>query len=303
MVRVAGICVVTPETPAPPSGLLQPRFFQVLLRSPSDLVVLEPPAWWTAERITWTASGIAAVLLLAVAGVMVTARRRLRDQAARRATAEAEFSAILAERNRMAREIHDTLAQGLGAISMQLELAKDKVPPQANGLGSHLETAHQLVRSSLAEARRSIWNMRSQVLETGDLAKALEGILLQLAHDTGIHARMKVSGLKRRLSAVAENNILRIGQEAIINAFKHSGAERIDVALDFLDGSIRLRVTDDGRGFDPNETRIQDDSFGLTTMRERAALMHGELRLKTGVGQGTTITLEVPMPVEERTKG
>src|SRR6185295_2735216 len=114
--------------------------------------------WWTAHRIAWLLVAISSALIAAVAGVMWTARRRLREQAAHRAMAEAEFTAILAERNRMAREIHDTLAQGLVATSVQLRLAKKTSTTSPESLSQHLDAAQQLVRSSLEEARKSIWN-------------------------------------------------------------------------------------------------------------------------------------------------
>src|ERR1700744_1239928 len=104
--------------------------------------------------------------------VMLAARRRLREQAVQRAMAEAEFTAILAERNRLAREIHDTLAQGLVATSVQLRLARKELNGDTTPVRQHLDSAQQLVRQSLQEARNTIWNMRSQVLENGDLVGA-----------------------------------------------------------------------------------------------------------------------------------
>jgi signal transduction histidine kinase len=226
---------------------------------------------------------------------MVAARKRLKEQAVQRALAETEFTAILRERNRIAREIHDTLAQGLGAISMQLELAKTDADDAPEPLKQHLAQAHTLVRSSLADARDSIWNMRSQVLETGDLASALDGILRQLADGTGIESRMQVTGRQRRLSPVMENNLLRIGQEAITNAMKHAKAKHIEVKLEFDEKSVRLSVRDDGQGFRPNGLLPQDGGFGLVGMRERAAHLGCELNVTSVPGNGTEISLEVLM--------
>ena len=295
-VRVSGICLLTADNATPPTGVLQPRLFRLLLRSPADLTVLRPPAWWTAERRMWTASAVAGALLLTVAGVALAARRRLREQAARRAMAEAEFSAILAERNRMAREIHDTLAQGLVATSVQLELAKGDLPGAPESVTRHLEQAHQLVRSSLQEARNSIWNMRSQVLESGDLGSALDGILKQLSEGSGVEASMQVSGKSRRLPPVTENNLLRVGQEAITNATRHAKAKHIEVTLDFAEKQVRLTVKDDGIGFDATKPPPGEGGFGLVGIRERAEHLHGEVKIQSAPGRGTTITLVVPVP-------
>ena len=295
LVRVTGICLVTTDNSAPVTGVWQPRLFRLLLRSSQDLVVLHPPAWWTAERRMWTASAIAGALLLTVAGVVLAARRRLREQAARRAMAEAEFSAILAERNRMAREIHDTLAQGLVATSVQLELVKSDLPSAPESVVRHLEQAHQLVRSSLQEARNSIWNMRSQVLESGDLGSALDGILKQLSDGSGVKVKMLVTGKSRRLPPVTENNLLRVGQEAITNATRYARARNIEVTLDFTEKQVRLTVKDDGVGFDATKPPPGEGGFGLVGMRERAEHLHGDFKIQSAAGQGTAIMLSVPV--------
>lgn len=294
VVRATGICTVAEAETGPASGRWEPRSFELLLRSAADLRVLQPPPWWTHQRTLWALGSLAGALLLAVAGVMLAARRRWREQVARRARAEAEFAMILAERNRLAREIHDTLAQGLAAVSMQLELAKTRDDPAA--VGRHLETAHRLVRGSLADARASIWNMRPQVLETHDLAGALEGILRQLAEGTPVTARFTVTGSRRRLPPVMENDLLRIGQEAIVNAMKHAAPRHVDVALGFTDQQVDLAVADDGTGFDPERAAAQAGSYGLAGVRERAAQLGARLVLESAPGRGTRIVLRVPTP-------
>jgi signal transduction histidine kinase len=233
--------------------------------------------------------------LFVTSGAILFSRRRLREQKRQREMAEHEFTAILSERNRLAREIHDTLAQGLGAISMQLELTKSRLAPEANGAGEHLEQAHQLVRSNLADARNAIWNMRSQVLETGNLASALTGVLQQLSGNTDVEGRMRVDGRLRRLPPVTENNLLRIGQEAITNAIKHAQAKFVEVVLEFADKEVRLRVKDNGRGFDTAQPPAGDSGFGLLGMRERAEELHGQLTVRSAVGHGTEVILVVPV--------
>src|SRR5262249_41486891 len=153
--------------------------FQLWLRSPSDVVTIKEPPWWTPRRV------ILVLVMVTVGAVAITGfvvwlgRRHICEQARARVVARAGFAAILFERNRLAREIHDTLAQGLAATSVQLRLAKKQVSGASEQLEHHLDAAQNLVRGSLQEARNSIWNMRSHVLETGDLAAALGGILEQ----------------------------------------------------------------------------------------------------------------------------
>lgn len=292
-VRLAGICAVHTGEGGVPTGVREPLSFHVLLRTPDDLRVVQPPPWWTRRRIVWLCAVIAAASLLAVAGVMWQTRRHLREQERQRARSESEFSAILAERNRMAREIHDTLAQGLSAISMQLELVKDRLPPGAESAARHLEQAHRQARSSLADARNSIWNMRSQVLENGDLASALSNILKQMTEGKKIASTVQVTG-SRRLPPVTENNLLRIGQESITNAIKHARAGRIEVLIEFGEKQVRLRVRDDGCGFDPGQPPKSQGGFGLVGMRERAAQLQGELTVQSASGKGTEVTLTLP---------
>ena len=298
LVRAVGICSVTTDSGAALSGVLKPRGFDLLLRAPSDLTIIKPPPWWTHERIM-ILCGISAALSLAfTVGVMLAARRRLREQAQRRAMAEAEFAAILSERNRMAREIHDTLAQGLVATSVQIRLAKKHANGAGGPVGQHLDAAQQLVSGSLSEARNSIWNMRSQILETSDLPGALRGILKQLSDGSDLETTLEVAGTPRRLSPVLENNLLRVGQEAITNAIKHAQAKRISVKLDFGKKYFRLVTRDDGRGFDATQLPPGEGRFGLVGMRERAAQLNGELKIRSAPGQGTEITLSVPLSDE-----
>jgi len=297
-VRVAGICSVVHDDPRPMIGVWQPQSFQILMRSPADLTVISRPSWWTSSHITLCLGGITGGLMLVTGVVMLLARHRLKEQGRQRAMAESEFSAILAERNRLAREIHDTLAQGLVATSVQLRLARKQTNGASQSLQQHLDSAQQLVRQSLQEARNSIWNMRSQVLENGDLAGALKGILQQMTDSTEVQTEFEIAGNARRLAPVIENNLLRVGQEAITNATKHAQAGRIKVKIEFSDTQFQLLVADDGRGFDPARSRSDAGGFGLVGMRERVAELQGELTIRSTPGQGSEIKLTIPLAGE-----
>ena len=294
MVRVSGVCSVNTDEAGPLGGLWEPRSFQLLLRSPADVSVIKPPSWWNAERVVWVLSGFLALAVGAVALVMLGSRRRLKDQEHRRAMAETEFTAILSERNRMAREIHDTLSQSLGAISVQLELARMYAHEISAPVRNHLGAALKLTRAALAEARDSIWNMRSQVLEKSDLAEALKGILERMTEGTGITPAMRVNGVSRRLAPVVENNLLRIGQEAITNASQHAKPTSIDVTLVFDGRVVRLEVEDNGVGFLPGSRPSGGRrSFGLVGMSERAELLGGTAEIRSAPGQGTRVIVVV----------
>jgi signal transduction histidine kinase len=293
-VRVAGVCAVGFDTAVTRPGTLEPQSFQIFLRSAADVVVIQPPSWWTAKHVAWILGSVVGLLLLVVGIIVWISHRRLRKKAIERRQAEAEFSAAWNERNRMARELHDTLAQSLGAISLQLEVAKRQLPADS-GARTYVEEAGLQSRASLGEVRNAIWNMRSQVLETGDLASALRGVLHSLTDRNHLKSEVCILGEPRRFAPVLENNLLRIGQEAIANAAKHARAKRIEVLLKFEEQQFELRVSDDGQGFDPAHPPASEGGFGLTAMHERAAEMHGQLSVSSAPGKGSVIKFTLPL--------
>lgn len=207
-----------------------------------------------------------------------------------------EFSAVLAERNRMAREIHDTLLQGFAGTALQIEAISQKLMAAPAAAKVQLDRVLNQVDHCLVEARRSIWNLRSQTLETEDLPGALARVAQQLTAGTPVRSEVKVVGVPRRLSDAVENNLLRIAQEAVANAVRYSQAERICIELCFGSQTVRLRAKDDGRGFaDSLSETSPEGHFGLTGMRERAEQIDGRLTLCSSPNQGTEILVAVPI--------
>jgi signal transduction histidine kinase len=199
---------------------------------------------------------------------------------------------VLEERNRIARELHDTLEQELAGITMQLDLAVDcfqQAPPVAQHA---LETARDMSRHSMVEARRSVWDLRCQLLENGDLVSALTQIVEPLVPRERTKADFKIQGSPVRLPAAVEMNLLRIGQEAVANAVKHGGARHVSIELRFESASVCLSVSDDGEGFAAHEPS-PTGHFGLLDMRERAQSMGSHLRVESEPGHGTRIAVEV----------
>ena len=205
-----------------------------------------------------------------------------------------QFRAVLAERNRIAREIHDNLAQDILGISVQLELVARLMPAAAEAAKGHLDRARMLVRNSMTEARRYVWDLRSQELQKKDLPAALRDTTKRLTAQSNVETVVEVAGLMRPLPVEVETNLLRIGQEAINNAVKHARANRIEVGLNFDTRNVRLSVRDNGRGFDPSE-QIADGHFGLLGIRERAEQIGGVLSIDSAPERGTQIAVEVPL--------
>jgi signal transduction histidine kinase len=257
----------------------------LLLRSPADVEVLALPPWWTTPRVIMASAAIIACLLAIYARNRT--RRRRKQEAQRR-----EFEAVLAERGRFAREIHDSLAQGLTSISLQLECVRDEVATAPDKARLHLENARSLVRDSLREARRTVWNLRPLALGEADLVTALQRFASDLTRDGKIAAHQEIEGRPRPLPLEHENALLRIGQEALTNAVRYSAATRIVLRLRFGDDWVTLNVRDDGRGFDVAE-RV-GKGFGITGMHERVAALGGSLTIDSRPGEGTEVSATLP---------
>jgi signal transduction histidine kinase/ligand-binding sensor domain-containing protein len=205
---------------------------------------------------------------------------------------KAEFAAVTAERNRIAREIHDTLAQGFAGISVQLEAGKQMLFESPSLVEEHLDQANILARGCLEEVRRYVWNLRHRDQGKGDVAARLSDLGRTIAGGTPIH--LKTSGTPRQLSEATESILLRIGQEAILNAVRHARAGKIEVELAFESGLVRLRIQDDGCGFE--QEKVGDNGhFGILGMRERANQLGGRLVVSSAPGRGTQIEVSVPL--------
>jgi PAS domain S-box-containing protein len=209
---------------------------------------------------------------------------------------DARQVAVLEERTRLAREIHDTLAQGFTGIIVQLQTAAEVAASSPAAQQAHLTRAIDLARTSLAEARRSMRALRATALADTDIGGALLRLVQHLTAHSGLVANVAVKGVPIRLPAEAESQLLRIGQEAVMNTLKHAQAHHVQVELCFEPGLVRLLVEDDGVGFTP--THVRDERYGLLGMRERAQQLHGELTLQSVPGEGTTIMVVVPIASE-----
>jgi len=204
-----------------------------------------------------------------------------------RFSAESRESAVIAERNRMARDIHDTLAQGFTGVIMQLEAAKGAtVQGNLAEAANRIERASDLARSSLGEARRSVRALRPRSLRAGKLFLALDDLLKRMAEGTNLNAEFQAEGDEASMPSDYEEDLLRITQEALTNAVKHADARNFKATLNIGADRIQLLLVDDGRGFDPQK---EHDGFGLIGMKERVDRMGGEFIIRTKQSVGTEI--------------
>lgn len=207
---------------------------------------------------------------------------------------------IAEERSRLAREIHDTLAQGLSAIVLHLETA-DAWFERAAGSGNdearqHVRRACELARANLEEARRSVHDLRAASLAGLDLPRALHRLAQTTTEATGIRVRCEVDNGLSRLPARIETGLYRIAQEALTNAVRHAAPTEVTIRLVAEGSTIQLSLADDGCGFDPNAVgaATEGDGFGLVGMRERAALLGGSLEIESRPHAGTQVIVRVP---------
>lgn len=302
LVDVTGICVV---------GELeddlrnyQPRSFLLLLATPADLRVLQSPPWWTAARL-WRALLVTLALLAAGIGWVWALRRQVQRK---RSVIEyqASHAAVLEERSRIARDLHDTLEQGLTGLSLQFKAIETDLGSTPHPASSRLSLARHMLRQSRALARNAIRELRDEAVPTPqeNLVQALGKAAAMWNHSGALTVKMHVTGDPHPLPPDVEHHLIGIGTEAMTNAVKHGRATTVRAEVRFEGALVRLCIKDNGVGFDTSTIpAAAQGSFGLVGMRERAAEMGARINVQSQPGLGATITVEVslvPHPHPER---
>lgn len=226
-------------------------------------------------------------------------RKRLIDQleAAQAGRAAAERQAgMAAERQRLARDIHDTLTQGFASIVMLLEAA-EALLPAGDPARRHVSQALRSARESLGESRRVVWALRPGQLGGGELPEALQRLAERLSDETGVQTEAVVTGTARPLSPQAQTALLRVAQEGLSNVRRHARAGHVSLTLSYMDDVVALDVQDDGNGFDAGRIAALQEQLagvGLKTMRERVEELGGTLVVESTPGEGTTVAATLP---------
>lgn len=247
---------------------------------------IRPPFYRTLWFFLLAAASLIAIFILLY-------RLRLRSL-------RSQFEAVLAERTRVAREIHDTLAQSFVGVSVQLELATQLLGhQQVDAARQQLDRTRDYVREGIAEARRSIWDLRAATAQN-TLPTRLSRYLEQIKTED-LKFNVNIGGTYRPLDAAIENEILRIAQEALTNIVRHARAKSATLELRYEARQLTLTIADDGQGFSPLqiETLTKQGHFGLQGMRERAEQIHAKLSIISAPGQGTKTILTVPLPASK----
>jgi signal transduction histidine kinase len=246
------------------------------------------PAFWQAA---WFRG-----LVLLIASVTAWAAYRLQLRQMRRQL-NLRFEERLSERTRIAQELHDTLLQGFLSASMQLHVAADRLPADSPAKSS-LKKVQDLMTRVIEEGRNAVRGLRSTTAATDDLPRAFSGMSDELNVGSDMEYRVVVEGRDRPLQPLIRDEIYRIGREAVVNAFRHSAASRVELALEYGARGVRVLVRDNGRGIDDQVLRSGTDGhWGLAGMRERADRIGADFRVLSSAGSGTEVELSVPARV------
>lgn len=291
LVNVTGICVISELEDI---WFYQPRSFLLLVANRADVTLLQAPPWWTPERL-WRALAITGAVLLGAAGLVWSLRRQIERK---RAVIEqqARHAAVLEERSRIARELHDTLEQGLTGLSLQMKAMETDLNGTPHPVRERLHITRQMLRQSRALARNAIRELREETRLEG-LVDGMRRVADSWNHSGALTVDVRIAGQVRPLPPRLEHHLLGIGTEAMTNAVKHGRAGAIQVEIDFRAADLTLRVRDNGAGFEPAEhLERASGCFGLVGMRERAREIRGDLRIQSRPGQGAEIVVTVPIP-------
>ncbi len=264
------------------------------------------------SAFVWILIGIFSIAFGSLFGLWIDSiikqsRERLRlieelEETRKELADEERRAGILEERGRLAREIHDTLAQGFISIVTHLEAAEENLPSGTKPVERHLDRAKRSARDNLVEARRLVAALRPEILESSSLPEALDRVSSRWSEETGISANLETTGDYEHLPQDLQVTLLRVAQEALSNVRKHAKARRVTLTLSYLEDLVVLDIQDDGTGFLPGATaRSLDGGFGLQAMRERVERLGGQLLIESAPGEGTTLAVQVPLEVQTET--
>jgi signal transduction histidine kinase len=288
-IRLRGIYEVTTISPIP--RIEWANGFRMHLLENEAVEILKKAPWWTFNRLLW-ALGIA---LAAISLILVWTnllRRRVAIQT-KIISRQVERSAIKDERQRIARELHDTLEQDLTGLSMQLENALDEIGTVNKPANRSLTLVHKMLQHCRLEAHSSVSDLRNSKLLMRPLAEAMKESLEEKARETGVSLDFSLEGEPRILRSTTQNHLLRIARESLNNAHRHGKASRVHCLLAYAKEGITLEVEDNGSGFDTS-LAPPVGHFGLTGMRERANKIHAQFSLTSTPGQGTKVHVYMP---------
>ena len=301
VIEVTGICIMESESWQPNSAFPRIRNFAIVIRTPADIRIVSRPPWLTIAKLLATVAALLATLV----GIFIwnAALRRAATRKGRELLRE-QLGHVKAdlrteERTRLAVELHDTLAQNLTGVSMEIEAANDLRGNAPKPMLDHLGIAAKALKSCRDELRNCLWDLRSQALEEPDMTKAVLKTLQPVVNDSRLAVRFNVS--RARLSDNTAHTLLRIIRELVINAIRHGNASSVKVAGTIDNGQLLCSVSDDGCGFDPDTAPgVLQGHFGLQGIQERVNEIGGTFEIKSTLAKGTKAVITLTAPTEKQ---
>ena len=285
VLKVSGLARVTGTRSA--GYRATPTAYRLWLRGPEDVIILQSTPWWNSQRIGLAFAAVAALALLAFTWVMLLRRQVSRQLAVIEAKAQRE--AIMEERQRIAREFHDTLEQELAGLSLRLDAALPRVADEkAHGL---LDQQRRLLGRLQTDTRDFVWDLRDVSRQDAPLDAALRSLVEHLQVNTSVPLKFECDSSDVKAPALVQHHLLRITREAVNNALKYAQAKSVTISLAQAQtgDALSLTITDDGKGFDLASAQSLDGHFGLRGMQERAKKMGGTLEVVSAPGSGTRV--------------
>ncbi|MDZ8119137.1 sensor histidine kinase [Pontiella agarivorans] len=288
-IRITGICKFSRNHDR--LFFREPALISLTPRSMADITVLKPAPWWTPKRLFW-GLGTALFFLLGYQIWVTLLRKRVITQT-QTITSQIKRESILNERQRIARELHDTLEQALTGLSMLLGNSKLQLKSNIEKGRHSLELAESMLKYCREESRSTINDLRGGILEKTDLPSAIRKTIAPLIEECGAKLSFSCTGTPCRLTLSAERHILRITSEAITNAARHGAPQHISVSMLFEQNYLNVKITDDGCGFDTN-ILTSSTRFGIQGLHERANHVGGFIEIQSAPGKGTSVELNIP---------
>lgn len=292
-VAIRGVC--EPEFAPRKPGTNSPSIsgFHLWLRDPADVIIKKSASWWTPGRLWLALGGIAVVLAFAVIWNLLLHRKV--DEQMAVISSKLRSETIHQERNRLARDLHDTLEQQLVGVSLQLDDAEQIIRHDPRTASEIVSLARRMLRHTRAEARRSVWDLRSEVLEKEGLGSALKILAESIASPSGPAVEVRIALEYGSFPLETEFQLFRIAQEAVANALKHAGANHVTISLDAGPDEVCLSIADDGQGFSLGSLdRLSGSHFGVLGMQERAGRIGSRLTIDGNPGAGCCVTVILP---------
>ena len=293
---ITGVCIMDVENWRPQSPFPHIEGFILAVRAPQDVTILSRPPWWTAGRLIAAIAILAGTLLAILLWNLSLQRlveRRSRELAQEK-VGRLESELKIQERTRLAVELHDSVAQNLTGVSMEIDTATQLAQEKCDSMFMHLAIAAKTLQSCRDELRNCLWDLRSRALEENNMNEAIRRTVAPQI--TGVELVIRFSVPRKRLSDDTTHALLRIIRELVVNATRHGKAKTIRIAGGLEENRVLFSVRDDGIGFNPDTCPgVLQGHFGLQGIKERVSKFGGNLSIESAPGAGTKVTVGIAL--------